>query len=293
MKTRNQGVIKLIRWSTALGSIIGALVARPTFGQSAQGSLPPQGTPSSAIKSPGPIEARTPVDATHTPGNAETLFRITRPGSYYLTGNITGVSNKYGIEILADNVTFELNGFSLLGKSNALSGINVPNGYANIIVRDGTISGYSLGIRCSAANATMERLTISSSATYGVLCGDACVVRDCTVNGNSLQGVYVAGSGCLIIGNNCIGNNTANVACGAGIFVAGSNNRIEGNHVTACGASGKGIFILSSASFTNNIVIKNSVEGGGVNNYFIPVNNDAGPIGSASALTSTWGNISH
>ena len=47
----------------------------------------------------GPITPtqRTPIGASTTPGDADSLFRISQPGSYYLTGNITGnVSGSVG-----------------------------------------------------------------------------------------------------------------------------------------------------------------------------------------------------
>lgn len=60
------------------------------------------------------MEARTPVDAAHAPGNATNQFIISQPGSCYLTGNINGVSGKNGILISASGVTIDLNGFNLL-----------------------------------------------------------------------------------------------------------------------------------------------------------------------------------
>src|SRR3989304_4869431 len=62
---------------------------------------------------PGPITPtqRTPIGANTTPGDADSLFMITQPGSYYLTGNIIGVSGKFGIEINASGVTLDLMGF--------------------------------------------------------------------------------------------------------------------------------------------------------------------------------------
>jgi hypothetical protein len=56
------------------------------------------------------IEARTPINATATPGDASNQFIISAGGSYYLTANITGVSGKNGMSINASNVTLDLNG---------------------------------------------------------------------------------------------------------------------------------------------------------------------------------------
>src|SRR3990172_7801801 len=68
---------------------------------------------------PGPITPtqRTPIGASTTPGDADSLFKITSPGSYYLTGNITGVGapSMNGIEIAASGVKLDLMGFDLVG----------------------------------------------------------------------------------------------------------------------------------------------------------------------------------
>jgi len=45
------------------------------------------------------------LNAANTPGDADSVFKITQSGSYYLAGNITGVSAKYGVEIAASGVT--------------------------------------------------------------------------------------------------------------------------------------------------------------------------------------------
>ncbi len=50
---------------------------------------------------------------------------------------------------------------------------------------------------------------------------------------------------------------------------------------------------VSGLEYTNNVVIHNTVIGGGANNYQNPGNNDFGPIGTAATATSPWANISH
>ena len=46
----------------------------------AQGSLTPPGAPAPSMKSLDQIEARTPIDAAHTPGDANNQFIISAPG---------------------------------------------------------------------------------------------------------------------------------------------------------------------------------------------------------------------
>jgi hypothetical protein len=258
-----------------------------------QGVLTPPGAPAPTMKSLDQIEARTPVDAVNTPGNVSFQFYINQPGSYYLTANVA-VSGKSGIGISANNVTLDLNGFSLQGGvSGLISGIYAYNTCSNITIHNGAISGWNRGVNCFANNVVLEHLMIFDNL-IGMQCANSVVIRDCTFLGNGAAGVELDGADSLIVGNNFVGNNTANSPAYGAIYITGFNNRIEGNHVTGSGSPGNGILIFNSPSITNNIVIKNSVEGGGASNYSINTSyNDVGPIGSASTNTSPWGNISH
>jgi hypothetical protein len=77
----------------------------------AQGPLTPPGAPAPTMKTLQQVEPRIEINATNTPGDADSIFKITEPGSYYLTGNVAGVSGKHGIEIAASDVTLDLMGF--------------------------------------------------------------------------------------------------------------------------------------------------------------------------------------
>ena len=330
----------------------------------AQGSLTPSGPPGPTMKSLDQIEPRTIVNAANTPGDSGDSFIISQPGSYYLTTNLVGVSGESGIEITANNVMLDLNGFTVQGGSVGVNGIYIPNACTNITVRNGTVSGW--GYRAavdsesgSSINQVFERLNVSANTSSGIYMVGAGVVRDCnsqnngyigifcgggiisgctadnnvsygiyvfssTVSGCLVQnngngGIYVAPgtvSGCLVrnnfesgiyvdspgsevIGNTCIGNDTANSAGAAGIYIDDARNRIEDNHVTASGFAG--IQVAPSFFYTNNIIIKNSVEGtlgGGTgNNYITPNTQIVGPIitNTVSGIitnSNPWANFS-
>jgi len=104
---------------------------------------PPAGPVTSTYKTLTEVEPRIAINATNTPGDADSLFKIRQPGSYYLTGNITGVINKHGIELDASGVTLDLNGFELRGIPDTLDGINVSafDG-VNIAVRNGSLRSW-------------------------------------------------------------------------------------------------------------------------------------------------------
>lgn len=267
----------------------------------AQGSLTPPGAPVASMKSLDQIEPRIPVDSAHTPGDGSYLYIISQPGSYYLTNNINGVAAKYGIEITASRVTLDLNGFSLVGVSAAKSGIVVfSSTQTNIVIRNGSISGWGVnynGIESNGRNVLYERLAISGN-TIGLQASTGSVIRDCIVSDNGLIGIYVTGSGCVVMNNELIGNNTLNLGGDiASIFVAGSNNRIDGNHVSGSGVGGYGIRVSNTAGYTNNLVIRNSVGGGGLNNYFFNASQFGGPLvtNTASGVitnSNPWANFS-
>jgi hypothetical protein len=237
------------------------------------------------------------------------VFVINRPGSYYLTTNVTGVASKYGIGIYASNVTLDLNGFALLGVSNAFDGLVIFGGYSNVVVRNGTLSDWGtgfFGIRALGRNALLEDLHVSGNS-FGVLCVDGGVIRNCTINHNQRGGIDLQGAGCFIMNNTLAGNNLLNGPGNASLSVIGAHNRIEGNHVTSLTGGGFGIHIPAVAGSTNNLVFRNSVAGLGGANYSItagnvvgplistayiyPAGNDVGPIGTAAAATSPWANL--
>ncbi|MFN2622342.1 MAG: hypothetical protein ABR611_05800 [Chthoniobacterales bacterium] len=181
------------------------------------------------------VEARTPVDAGHTPGDANNQFIINTPGSYYLTGNISGVSGKNGISITVDSVTLDLNGFALLGNSASLNGINVPPAGANkVTVRNGAIRDWGSNGIFSIGALLVEDIIVTNCGAIGIKTGDNSVIERCSAIGNSTQGNFSAG---ISVGNNSVISHcvaTANGGAGTTVAgIAGSTNSV----ITYCVAS--------------------------------------------------------
>src|SRR5689334_15204624 len=105
---------------------------------------PPAGPITPTAKPLAEVEPRIAINAANTPGDADSLYRITQSGSYYLTGNITGVAAKCGIEIGASRVTIDLCGFALTGVAGSLAGVTTDQFSTrnNIIVRNGVVSSW-------------------------------------------------------------------------------------------------------------------------------------------------------
>jgi len=129
---------------------------------------------------------------------------ITESGSYRLTSNLSTTSaNTTLIQVNADNVSIDLNGFSLTGPAvcsgstvtctNTGTGDGIDAGNdVNIIIRNGTIRGMGdAGIRVSD-NAIVEDVVISSNGGPGLAGGaftSGGVFRRLSVSTNGGPGV--------------------------------------------------------------------------------------------------------
>jgi hypothetical protein len=244
----------------------------------AQGSLTPPGAPGTTMLALSQVEPRTPVDAIHTPGDSQAEFVISNSGSYYLTTNITGVSGKDGIDIETNNVTLDLNGFTLQGVSGTEEGIQIFSVCTNVVVHNGMINDWSGdGIFSTANNVIFEQLIVSGN-DFGLAAQGASVIRYCTVSGNTGVGIADEANDCLILGNACSGNNSGNNTQNGGIIVLGANDRIIDNHVTGSGLAGYGIEIEAVLGGTNNMIVGNTVEGNGTRDYFFSTAQVVGPL---------------
>lgn len=120
----------------------------------AQGPLTPPGVPAPTMKTLAQIEPRIDVLAL----GAQPPYIIAEPGSYYLSGNIIAANGQSGITILAQNVTLDLNGFTIsspFGGSTATAISSeqpavIRNGFikSNGIASNGTysVNGFLNGI---------------------------------------------------------------------------------------------------------------------------------------------------
>ncbi|MCC6227880.1 MAG: right-handed parallel beta-helix repeat-containing protein [Phycisphaerales bacterium] len=166
---------------------------------------PPGGAVSSTYKTLTEVEPRIAINSTNTPGDADSLFKITQPGSYYLTGNITGVVGKHGIEIAASGVTLDLNGFDLVG-STAFAGydgvMTSVAGLTNITIRNGSVrdwGGDAVDVGSHLAkNCSIENVRASNNAGIGIQAGLACTMTNCSATQNAGKGFFTSQSSHLV-----------------------------------------------------------------------------------------------
>ena len=285
----------------AAGITIIAMLATEARG----GPLDPPGPPASTAP---PVEPRTPIR--QPASEAGFPIVISAPGSYYLAENITGVVGKDGIEVRADSVTIDLNGFALTGVPGSGHGIWASDfvllralsighgavqdwgadGINGDNARDGAYDDLRLdhnaggGIRASG-NSLISRVVATGNGTHGILmnnwAGKGGIIRDSTASDNGLDGIHVLGY-TLVVGNTSFGNS------GDAMQVSGSGNRIDSNNFVMLAGGFRAIEVGGSG----NLFIRNSVHSIVWDGISYSAANTVGPFESATTpFSHPWANI--
>lgn len=158
-------------------------------------------------------------------------IRINAPGSYRLTGNLTTDGNNSGIEIWSDDVTLDLNGFTLTcaGGLN-VDGIAIP-GFRNVEIRNGTVRG------CTR-NGIFTNINTHFIRVIGV-----------TAIGNAVTGIDLQGQGNIIDGCTALNN------------PGGGMRAFEGSLVTdsiARGNAGPGLTLVGGSGYRSCVFTANN-----------------------------------
>jgi len=226
---------------------------------------PPAGPVTSSYKTLSEVEPRTPI--------ATTPYTLTQPGSYYLTRNLTATNGLNGINVNADNVTIDLNGFTLDGNANTgFRGVACAS-RSNITIRGGRISNWShegidgyqshqvrvenvqvdnsvagwgiiLGFGSTVSHAQVRR------SAAGIIVADGSVVTGCAAEAN--QRGFEVGPGSTISDCAAIASTGNGYDIGAGVVV---------HHCTARGNGGNG-FQAAVASTLSDCVAQGNAGAG-------------------------------
>ena len=150
---------------------------------------------------------------------------ISKPGSYFLASNlVTTQSNFAVINVNANNVTINLNGFTIAGPGGAgtaAKGINAF-GDSGVTVVNGTITKIRGTAIVLGSNSTAGGVQMISNNGDGLDCTSTCLVTNNVVSGNGLTGLnfsdansgyqnnIISGNGATVTGGVDMGNNVCN-----------------------------------------------------------------------------------
>lgn len=195
---RRLGMLNRSRWTHGVLAL--ALVGFAGVVVHAGDLNPPVGPIAPTMKTLDEVEPRIIINATNTPGDADSVYRITQPGSYYLTESIAGVAGKSGLEIDASNVKVDLMGFEIVGVAGAYYGVWVTSG-TRFRLCNGTVRNFQLqGVFAQNAHASVySDLTIADNEDTGIVTGSDCIVENCTAYSNTKTGFNI-GRGCVVRG---------------------------------------------------------------------------------------------
>jgi parallel beta-helix repeat protein len=246
------------------------------------------------------------VNGGNTPGDASSVFVISKPGSYCLEDNVGGVAGKNGIKIDADNVTLDLVGFAVLGVPASLNGILINNHF-HIVIRNGSISGWgNHGLQgTNGALSRIEDLRTDANGGNGLVINSGSQVNNCVAAQNTGDGIAVSNNvlvtGCVssLNGGHGFGLGTACTikSClafgnkGSGITTGGVNYLTvidcNANNNTGGGIAARArAFITSSTAESNGVVGISTGAGSTVSNCHASGNTGDGIIASfGSAVT--------
>lgn len=205
-------------------------------------------------------------------------FIITNPGSYRLISNLTvSAADVTAITNNADNVTIDLNGFTITGPGKGIPGFGIKNdmqrGVFNVVVMGGTVRGWGIGIHLHGTNNRVENVRVFETG-HGIFVGSSSVVSQCQVafcgvGIDTDDGTMVLNNTIYFMDQHCIGNagGTPDPVGGVtvmgnncrrspiGISVQGQGYRIEGNTITQCGTG------IDLTGGSQNYFAKNLLQG--------------------------------
>ena len=112
---------------------------------------------------------------------------INDPGSYRLTGDLVPPPGVSGIDIFADDVTLDLNGFSISGSGEVGTADGIGFSTSNVEIRNGTVSGFLrhgiFGISNQSTHARVIGIRVYGNFSHGMrLEGEATLVEQCTTH---------------------------------------------------------------------------------------------------------------
>ncbi len=204
------------------------------------------------VHADGVIDISQTISTTGLGGCDTAGFPVTlcASGSYRLISNLTVPSGRNGIDLSANEITIDLNGFTIAGSTGAGIGINGLNSYADgIIITNGSVEDMNSGIYLVGDYVQVKGVNVSENGGTGLYAGYSSIVQEVTATLNGGSGIVVgAGS---VVTDSAASNNTGDGIVGNGVGVLISDNASYFN-------GGDGIETRNGSSVTNNVSRNNT-----------------------------------
>jgi parallel beta-helix repeat protein len=200
-----------------------------------------------------------------TPGDVAGFpVTISQPGNYRLTGPLTvSDPNVSAIVITSDNVTLDLNGYTLqgpvsctgLGAQKSCAPLGVGDGIqavgrAGIALHGGRVRGFAFGVQMGGRNA-VDGMFVSHNSKHGISAGGDSRIHGNSVFNNGWSGISATGS---LITNNTVTDNRMNgISTDDGGLVLDNKMTLNGAWgLTGTSGFARNSFMQNQAPYSNS-----------------------------------------
>lgn len=246
MKTRIQFHLPFTAAAlAALGTLTGGAFAGPL--------TPPGGPIEPSYRTLDQVEPRVMIGGPFTQGDANNLFIISSPGSYYLIGSVSASSGRSFLRVTASNVTIDMAGFRASGQSGSVSGIVIAPGVENVRILNGSLVGFGHdGVDAAdAIGVRIQGVTAVGVGKTGFRVGPSGILSDCV-------SLNAGNSGFILFGGAVAERCTAK---GSGFSGFTANGAASFRDCTARENTHSGFSITNGASVERCTAIGNSQYG--------------------------------
>ena len=204
---------------------------------------------------------------------------VAAPGTYTVTTDITAPADTNCLTISASGVAIDLGGHTISGSGFSSGIIDDGQSRANIIIANGTITGFNQNINMSVDYLSISNITVQNAGFSGISnAGSNTVVTDTQANHNGLYGMYFYGNNNLVYSTtanyngqygiafeqqsatNTVSESIANGNGNYGIYFANGNSTVTNSNANE-NTTDDGIFVGGS----NNQLTGNTTNGNGSN----------------------------
>jgi hypothetical protein len=219
---------------------------------------------------------------------------INTQGIYCLTGNLaTAQTSGNAIEIDANNVTLDLNGWKVGGQAAGTGTLatGIYSDAANVTIRNGIVRGFLRGVVLTGRGAVVRDMLLDQNTQLGIdIGGQGAVVEHNQVvdtGGSTIStnvyadGIYAYGGGTKIIDNTVSGMTATNAGYEYGIYASGADSTVRDNVVSDT-AKPTGGGVSYGIYQTQSIAVNNTVS-----NFDTGISNSGGIYAHNTAYNCT------